>query len=117
MNLFSRGDVVLVDLGINAPDTGKQLISPALVVSSDTLNSNLNTLIVCPIIDANGITESRIGATFVSQDVIGLGKNCHILSFQIRSINKNRIIRRVGSLPEPYLQRVREGLGAALEIE
>lgn len=117
MNLFSRGDVILVNLSNDTSNPKSEMISPAVVVSSDTLNANLDTLIVCPVIDANGISESRIGATLVPEDVIGLGKNCLVLSFQIRSIIKNRIIRRVGSLPDAYLKQVQEGVSAALELQ
>ncbi|KAA3610991.1 MAG: type II toxin-antitoxin system PemK/MazF family toxin [Calditrichaeota bacterium] len=118
MNLYSRGDVILVGLNSDvSPKAANPIVRPAVVVSSDTLNSNLNTIIVCPIIEANGVSESRIGATFVHSDIMGLGKNCIVLSFQIRSIDKNRVTRRVGSLPEIYLKQVQEGLIAALEIE
>ena len=113
MNIYSRGDVILLNLS----GDNKQVNCPALVISSDTLNSNLETIITCPIIEANGVQESRIGATFVPSDVIGLGKNCIILAFQIRSISKTRIVRRVGSLPESYLEEVQEGIKAALDIE
>ncbi|MCA9733007.1 MAG: type II toxin-antitoxin system PemK/MazF family toxin [Deferribacteres bacterium] len=116
MNLYSRGDVVLVDLSNGTPNSTSQFVSPAVVISSDTLNANLDTLIVCPIVDANGISESRIGATFLPQDVTGLGKNSIILSFQIRSIDRNRIIRRVGSLPALYMEQVQDGVSAALEL-
>lgn len=118
MKVYNRGDVILVNLDDRFSHNGEsELIRPAVIVSSDTLNANLNTIIVCPIIEANGISESRIGATYVHQDVIGLGKNCLVLSFQIRSLEKSRIVRRVGSLPDVYLKQIQEGLIAAFEID
>ena len=118
MTDFNRGDVILVKLkDQNARNGNGELVRPAVIVSSDTLNANLNTILVCPIIEANGISESRSCATFVHQDVIGLGKNCLVLSFQVRSLEKSCILRRVGSLPNVYFKQIQEGLMAALEID
>lgn len=118
MSSCSRGDIVLVNLDqAGVEKMNATLAKPALVVSSDILNKNLDSVLVCPILEANGVSESKTGATFVPQVISGLNKDCIVFAFQIRSVTRTRIIRRLGSLPESFMDEVKEGLLAALALE
>ena len=111
---FKHGDIVLVSL-----DSLKQK-SPAryaVVISSDVINDNLQTVIVCPLIEAKKVTKSRIGATLIPKEVIGMEENCLALSLQLKSVAKERILKRVSSLPVDYMKQIKESVQAVLELD
>ncbi|MFQ5677349.1 MAG: type II toxin-antitoxin system PemK/MazF family toxin, partial [bacterium] len=71
---YKYGDVVVVQLSQQATikKNGVGAGLRAVVVSSDALNKNLETVIVCPLIEQAPILESVTGATFVPKEVVGL---------------------------------------------
>jgi mRNA-degrading endonuclease toxin of MazEF toxin-antitoxin module len=113
MTPYKWGDIVSVRLD----ETGGGEARYALVISADILNDNLSTVIVCPLIEAKGVAQSRAGATFIPVNEIGLDFDSLVLSLQIKTINKERIIRRISSLPAHYEDEIRESLQAVLSLD
>lgn len=114
---YKHGDIVLVDLEKEAGSQSSDLLAPALVVSSDTVNEHLPTVIVCPILEAKNVWESRVGATLLPKEVSEFNENALIVSLHLKSISKRRIGRRVGVLPPEYMKQVRESLQAVLNLD
>lgn len=85
-----RGDVILVNLD---PTVGKEIqkTRPCMVVSPDELNGHLLTFIVAPITTGSHAYPFRAGCRFQ-------GKNGYIVLDQIRTIDRNRIVRTLGRL-------------------
>ena len=117
MTSFRTGDVILVGLeGGDSASKRTKLPRLALVISSDVVNQNLQTVIVCPVAEARKVAESRMGATLIPKGVIGLDHDVVVFSLQIRTIPKSQIVKRISSLPPPYLSQIRESLQAVLAI-
>ncbi|MFQ5752308.1 MAG: type II toxin-antitoxin system PemK/MazF family toxin, partial [bacterium] len=65
MKSFNYGDIVLVKLS-NGPDTNEKTVTGyAVVISADAINENLQTVIVCPLIEAKHVSDTRIGVTLI----------------------------------------------------
>ncbi|MFQ5863896.1 MAG: type II toxin-antitoxin system PemK/MazF family toxin [bacterium] len=117
MSAYKFGDIVLVGLG-DEPDPDNHLMArPALIVSADAINEHLQTLIVCPLIEAKQVTQSRTGATFIPREVAGLKEHNLVLSLHIKTIPEKRILKRISSLPSSYLLQVKESIQAVLDLE
>lgn len=89
---------------------------PALVVSCNAINENLEMVIVCPLIEDMQISESQEGMVVVPKEVIGLNHNSVILCFQLFTISKERIVKRIGSLPTFLMPSVQSSLKAVLNL-
>ncbi len=93
-----RGDILLIGLD---PTVGHEIqkTRPCVVVSPDELNQYLQTLIVAPMTSGGFPYPFRIPCRF-------RGKSGHIVLDQIRTIDKDRIIRPLGRLQAGTLEMV-----------
>lgn len=105
-----RGEVFIADLN---PAFGREMHKkrPVLIVSNNTLNQTLPTVIMA--------SFSSIIPEFIGPDVImvkdpkfGLDKDSVIIINQLRSIDKSRLIKKVGTLSKVKLKEV----GCAIKI-
>lgn len=85
-----RGDVILVEL---SPTRGGEIrkTRPCLVVSPDDLNAHVRTYIVAPLTAGGHPYPFRISCRFQ-------GKAGHIVLDQIRTIDRERVVRRLGRI-------------------
>jgi len=116
MSSYNCGDIVSVKL----KDTGQhpqELTGYAVIISAEVINKNLQTVIVCPLIEAKKVSQSRIGATFIPKGETELDLNCVVLSLQIKTISKNKIQRRISVLPANYFHEVKESIQTVLDID
>lgn len=92
-----RGEVFLVDL---APTRGSEIrkTRPCVVVSPDELNVHLRTRSVAPLTTAGQPYPFRVPCRFH-------GKTGHIVLDQIRTIDHERLRRRLGRLAPATLGR------------
>ena len=111
------GDIIAVSVAGGTYDEQADFIRYAVVVSADIINENLPTAIVCPLIKAGRVKQSRIGATYLPKEETNLDHDYLVLSLQVKTIYKDHIIRRVGTLPVQYLLQLKESLQAVLELE
>jgi mRNA interferase MazF len=90
-----RGDVWLVALD---PTIGREIKKsrPAVVVSPNELNETLDTVIVSPMTTGSSSAPYRVPLTFE-------GKRGLILAEQLRAIDKQRLLRRIGRIPGKVL--------------
>jgi mRNA interferase MazF len=98
-----RFEVWLVSLD---PTKGSEIrkTRPCVVVSPDELNRNIATVIVAPMTTAARSYPTRVRLKFE-------GKSGEIVLDQIRSVDRTRLLRRLGSLPNATARRVCEVLG------
>ena len=87
---LSRGDVHLVQLD---PTVGSEIqqVRPCLVISPDELNAHLRTVIIAPMTTSGRAYPFRVGCRF--QNRAGF-----IALDQIRTVDGERLIRRLGRL-------------------
>jgi mRNA interferase MazF len=93
----SRGDVYLVAL---SPTRGGEIrkTRPCVVVSPDELNEHLRTFIVAPLTTGGFQYPFRVPCKFE-------GKSGHVVLDQIRTVDRERLVRRLGSLSAFTLAR------------
>ena len=85
-----RGDVFLVNLN---PARGGEIRKsrPCVVVSPDELNAHLRTFIVAPLTTGSHAYPFRVPCKFG-------GKSGHVVLDQIRTVDRERLVKRLGAL-------------------
>jgi mRNA interferase MazF len=88
--VVARFDVFLVVLD---PTIGSEIqkTRPCLVISPDEMNLHLATAIIAPMTTKGKLYPSRIPVCFE-------GKDGYIVLDQIRTVDKTRLIRKLGSI-------------------
>lgn len=96
-----RGDVYLISLD---PTQGREIqkTRPCVVVSPDELNAHLSTLIVAPMTTGGHPYPFRIPCRFQKKDGF-------IVLDQIRTVDRRRLLRRLGRVTQTTL-------GKALDV-
>lgn len=92
-----RGDVFLINLD---PSRGSEIqkTRPCVIVSPDELNAHLRTFIVAPLTTGSHAYPFRISCRFQ-------GRAGHIVLDQIRTVDRERLVRCLGKLSSPTLGR------------
>lgn len=100
-----RGGVHLVSLD---PTRGGEIrkTRPCVIVSPDELNEHLGTFIVAPMTTGGHPYPFRIACRFAKRDGF-------VVLDQIRTVDRSRLLRRLGGLAPPTLEKV---LGALREM-
>ena len=93
-----RGDVFLVSLD---PAKGGEIkkTRPCVVVSPDELNAYLRTFIVAPLTTGGHPYPFRVPCRFE-------GRAGYVVIDQIRTVDRERLVRRLGKLSSSTLGRV-----------
>jgi len=88
----SRFDVFLVRLD---PTEGREIrkTRPCLVISPDEMNQHIDTVIVAPMTTRGRSYPTRVPVRFK-------GKSGQIVLDQIRTVDKSRLIKRMGKIDE-----------------
>jgi mRNA interferase MazF len=91
----ARGEVFLVTLN---PTRGGEIrkTRPCLVVSPDELNAHLRTFIVAPLTTGSHEYPFRVSCRFG-------GKSGHVVLDQVRTVDRERLVRRLGSVSPTVL--------------
>jgi mRNA interferase MazF len=92
-----RGDVLLLDLD---PTRGQEIrkTRPCVVVSPDELNAHLRTFIVAPLTSGGHPYPFRVPCRFGN-------KAGHVVLDQVRAVDYERLVRRLGRLAPAALAR------------
>ena len=93
----SRGEVYLVDL---RPTRGSEIrkARPCVAVSPDELNAHLCTYIVAPLTPGRHTYPFRVVCQFK-------GRRGHVVLDQIRTVDRERLVRRLGRISGKTLFR------------
>lgn len=114
---MQRGDIVLVRL----PDsnesgheqTGKR---PALVVHNDATSGNLSLIMIVPV-TSNQKTKRFPHTILVEPSAEnGLDAPSVLLVFQLRAIDKKRIIKKIGVLESSIMEKINEEMKRLLGL-
>ena len=98
----SRFDIFLVNLD---PTIGSEIkkTRPCLIISPDEMNRYINTVIVAPMTTKGKLYPSRVPIKFQ-------GKSGKIVLDQIRTIDKARLIQKLGQINKTTQQKVQSTL-------
>ena len=91
----SRGDIFLVALN---PTRGSEIrkTRPCVIVSPDELNTHLRTFIVAPLTTGGHPYPFRVRCQFDAKDG-------HVVADQLRAVDRERLVKRLGSLSQTTL--------------
>ncbi len=105
---MKQGDIYLTNLN---PIKGHEQkgIRPVLIIQNDILNKNLSTTIIIPITSNLKAKDSLI-TWFLSKKESKLKKDSVMLLFQIRTIDKKRLIKKIGHLKESKCRLIKQQL-------
>ena len=109
------GDVVFVDFTDNSRDSEQSGIRPAIIIQNDKGNEHSPTTIVASITSQ----EKRYLPThvIVKPYQSGLNKVSTILMEQVRTIDKSRILSKVGHIDTDWLvEKIKKSLTISLNM-
>ena len=101
--VIKRFDVHLVNLD---PTIGSEIrkTRPCLVIAPDEMNRHINTVIVAPLTSKERNYPTRVGCRFQ-------GKAGQVVLDQIRTVDKARLVKRLGRIDGRIQAEVLEVLG------
>ena len=104
----SRGDIYLVSLN---PTRGSEIrkTRPCVVISPDELNAHLRTFIVAPLTTGGHPYPFRAHCRFEDKDG-------HVVLDQLRAVDRDRLIKRLGVLDDETLGEVLSILQAMFSV-
>ena len=77
---------------------------PAVIISGNTMNKNLGVFIICPI---SSKIKNYAGCVKVSKNKTNkLSEDSEIITFQIRAIAKERMIKKIGEITSEQLKEI-----------
>ncbi len=93
-----RFDVYLIDLD---PTRGHEMqkTRPCLVISPDEMNHHIATVIIAPMTTRGRSYPTRVACTFQ-------GKQGQIVIDQIRTVDKSRLVKKLGAISKQAQQKV-----------
>ena len=109
---IQRGDIFLTNL---EPTKGKEQggIRPSLVIQNDISNKYSPVTIVASI-TSKKFDKEYLTNIFISKENSGLNKDSTILLNQIRTIDKRRLIKKIGSLDNYTMNKVDNAIKISL---
>ena len=98
-----RGQVYLISLDRTKGREIKKT-RPCVVVSPDELNAHMQTYIVAPLTTGSRAYPFRIACRFQ-------GKSGHVVPDQLRTVDRSRLVKRLGRLSPQALEKTLLVLG------
>jgi mRNA interferase MazF len=115
MTSIKRGEIHLASLD---PTLGREIAKtrPVVIISNDISNQYSGTITVLP------ITSQNTGNVYpfevkLKKGTANLPKESKVKTDQIRSIDKRRIVKRIGSLNAKEVTRIESALKIHLDLE
>ena len=81
---------------------------PVVIISGNMLNKYLEIVIACPL--TTQIKGYKGNPILEPDKSNGLSKRSEILIFHVRSISKDRLIKKIGTINDDQLQELKNGL-------
>ncbi len=100
-------EIWLADLN---PVRGSEQVGsrPVVIVSGNVVNTHLPVVIICPL--TTKIKGYKGNVVLEPDPGNGLTQKSEIVIFQIRSVSKERLLRKIGEIPENRLKEIKQGL-------
>ena len=81
---------------------------PAVIVSGNAMNDHLDVILICPL--TTSIKNYKGCVMLKKNETNKLSKDSEVLTFHIRSISKERLIKKVGEVSDDDLKQIKIGL-------
>ncbi len=90
---------------------------PVLIIQTNLLNQIPHpSTIVCPL-TTNIKKDSDVLRVHLKKGEANLHQNCDVMLDQIRAIDNNRLMKKVGELPKNLIETVKENLLIIIDLE
>jgi mRNA interferase MazF len=107
LNEIKRGNIFFINLDpVIGSETGK--IRPAVVVSNDINNKYSDTITVIPITSNTG--KIYPFEVFLSSGTANLEKDSKIKANQLRTVDKKRLVRKIGNLEANIIKQIEKAI-------
>ena len=115
MKAPKRGEIYLIDLNpVKGSEQGKT--RPCLIVQNNLGNKYSPTTIILPI--TTKIPKKKYPTDiFIPKEVSNLNHNSVALANQIRTVDKSRLIKKLGKIPIRIVQQVNYAIMVSLALE
>lgn len=106
--MITQGDIYLADLD---PVKGHEQAGyrPVLIFQNDIFNRHLSTVIVVPF-SSNMKAQGKFTTYFVPKKNSKLSQDSLLLLFQIKTLDKRRLKKKIGSLQTNEIQAIKTQL-------
>jgi mRNA interferase MazF len=112
-----RGEIYWADL---VPRSGseQQGRRPVVVVSHDAFNQTLGwrSIIVVPLTTSTAQVGHGPTAILLPRGIAGLRKESVVLCHQVTTLDRSKLVQRIGELGTTELDQVNDGLRAAMKL-
>lgn len=88
--MVNRFDVFLINLDPATSDDPKNS-RPAVVISPDELNLNIEHVMIAPLSSTNAAYPTRVPVSFLNSER-------HVILDQIRTVSKDRLVKKIGEI-------------------
>lgn len=90
---------------------------PVVVIQTDLLNKIPHpSTIICPV-TTNVKKSSEILRVHLKKGTANLQQSCDIMIDQMRAIDNKRLTRKIGSLPDNLIEKIKENVQIVLDLE
>jgi len=113
-----RGDIVYLDLEpIRGSETDKR--RPCLVIQNDVNNEYAPTTIIAVITSRRRLEKKKKYPTqvWINKEKSGLKEDSIIQCEQLRTVDKSRIIKKIGHLNNDFIRKVEEATRIILSMD
>jgi len=112
---IKRGDIFLANLEpIKGSEQGG--IRPVLIIQNDVFNLYSPTTIIAPF-TSKIPSKKYFTSLLISKEELKMKKDSTILLNQIRTIDKKRIIKKIGELDKFLMNQVNKAIKISLELD
>ena len=101
--MVNRFDIYLLNMDTDASAEARNT-RPCVVVSPDELNHHVETAIIAPISTTRAKYPTRVEIEF-------LNGSRHVVLDQIRTVEKDRLVKKIGELDAAAKKKILETLG------
>ena len=81
---------------------------PVVIVSGNLLNEYLQIVITCPL--TTKIKNYKGNVILEPDEINGLPEKSEIMTFHIRAVSKDRLVKKIGRITEKQLNELKIGL-------
>jgi len=114
MGSIRRGDVFLVNFDPTVGAEAKK-IRPALVVSNDVNNAHSPIVSISPI--TSNVTRVYSFEVKLPSGKGGLKTDSKVMVNQTRAVDKARLVKKLGHLPQEFMAQIHQALRLHYELE
>jgi mRNA interferase MazF len=87
-------------------------LRPVVIISGNLMNQYLNVVIVCPL--TSKLKNYKGNVILEPNSDNGLSAVSEILNFHVRSISKERLVKKIGNISKEELEQTKKGLNEIL---